>query len=361
MRWLPPKRYGLSPWLYLAYLGFLFIHHLGRPQFRPDLLTGDLLVVALFLPAYFASWQLHWRWQPLLGALMLGPGLWAAQWNPGAAALAIYCAALGGFYPDSRHGLLHLGGTLLMLAAGAWLLQLSHWFWLPATGMSAIIGLLNILHSERERSREQLLRKQEEVEYFATRAERERIARDLHDLLGHTLSVITLKAELAGKLIGRDNARAGDEIRDIEHTAREALAQVREAVQGYRHSDLAQELDRLHSALDVAGVRCDSDNRLDDVPPAISNVLSLALREAITNVIRHAQATQCTIRLQEQDGIIELSVRDNGSAPITASQHDEGNGLRGMRERAAILGGELLFSSGDGHLLCMRLPRRTAS
>lgn len=360
MRWLPPKRYGLSPWLYLAYLAFLFIHHLGRPQFRTDLFTGDLLVLALFLPVYFASWRVHWRWQALLGAVMLGLGLWAAQWNPGAAALAIYCAALGGFYPDSRHGLLHLGGTLLMLAAGAYLLQLSYWFWLPAAGMSAIIGLLNVLQSERERSREQLLRKQEEVEYFATRAERERIARDLHDLLGHTLSVITLKAELASKLLDRDPARARNEIRDIEHTAREALAQVREAVQGYRHSDLTRELARLCSALEVAGVRCDTDNTLGELPPAISNVLSLALREAITNVIRHARATHCAIRLHEQDGVIELSVRDNGNAPVAANRDDEGNGLRGMRERAAILGGELLFSSGDGHLLRMRLPRHTA-
>ena len=137
----------------------------------------------------------------------------------------------------------------------------------------------------------------EEIEHLAKVAERERIARDLHDLLGHTLSLITLKAELARKLVDRDPQRAKQEMLDVEQTSRAALADVREAISGYRGEGLAAELIRARKTLETAGISVDSDIAELPLTPAQETVLALALREAMTNVVRHAQARRCSVQL----------------------------------------------------------------
>ena len=137
---------------------------------------------------------------------------------------------------------------------------------------------------------EKLQLAQEEIEHLAKVAERERIARDLHDLLGHTLSLITLKAELARKLVDRDPQRAKQEMQDVEHTSRAALADVREAISGYRGQGLAAELLRARQTLETAGITVDCEASEVPLSPAQETVLALALREAVTNVVRHAQA-----------------------------------------------------------------------
>ncbi|HEX4911872.1 MAG TPA: sensor histidine kinase, partial [Permianibacter sp.] len=218
--------------------------------------------------------------------------------------------------------------------------------------ITVLIGLVNVQEGARTRAREKLLRQQEEIEYLAGLAERERIARDLHDLLGHTLSLIALKAELARKLLDRDPARAKTEVADIETAARDALQEVREAVAGYRGSGLQQELKRLSQALQVVNIQAQIQLPAMTLPPAHENVLSFVVREAITNVIRHARARQCEIRVSRLPGHVELLVHDDGEAPVGV----EGNGLRGMRERVLTLHGELEFASGNGHRIRVRLP-----
>ncbi len=195
-------------------------------------------------------------------------------------------------------------------------------------------------------------RKQENVQLSAL-AERERIARDLHDVLGHTLSVIVLKAELAGRLMGRDDVRAAAEIADVERTARTALAEVREAIGGYRSKGLQAEVDQARMTLDAAGVAL----KCETAPPALKareeTVLSLAVREAVTNIVRHAHATECTMRFATtEDGFCLVEVADNGSFGVTK----EGNGLRGMRERVQELGGRFRIEAERGTRLVIELP-----
>jgi two-component system sensor histidine kinase DesK len=192
----------------------------------------------------------------------------------------------------------------------------------------------------------------EEIEHLAKVAERERIARDLHDVLGHTLSVIILKSELASKLIDRDPERAKIEIRDVEQTSREALAEVRSTIRGYRQQDLEAEFKRAKATLETAGVKVNSQSVRVGLTPAQESVVAMVVREAVTNVVRHAQAQNCELHLAPENGTCVLKIRDDGHG----SSQLEGNGLRGMRERVEALGGTLVRETSTGTKLTIRFP-----
>jgi two-component system sensor histidine kinase DesK len=170
--------------------------------------------------------------------------------------------------------------------------------------------------------------------------ERLRFARDLHDLLGHSLSVIVLKAELARKLAVNSPDRAAGEMADVERVARQALADVREAVSGYREASLAAEIEQARSALIAAGIDVRIQPLADDLPATTENVLAWALREGVTNVIRHAGATAARITLARRDGRAELELTDDGRGAV---DFRPGNGLTGIRERVAGRKGEVEF------------------
>ena len=188
-------------------------------------------------------------------------------------------------------------------------------------------------------------------------AERERIARDMHDVLGHTLSVVVLKSELAGKLVGADTERARREIGEVETIARQALSEVREAIRGYRAEGITAEIARARRTLEAAGVRLDSQAQAVRLEPAHESVLSLVLREAVTNILRHAGATTCRLRLASDSGSTHLSVHDDGHGAIA----HQGNGLRGMRERIEALGGRLQIDSRQGTCLTVDIPARVGA
>ncbi|MCX5204422.1 sensor histidine kinase [Streptomyces sp. NBC_00237] len=183
------------------------------------------------------------------------------------------------------------------------------------------------------------------VAQLAANEERLRLARDLHDLLGHSLSLITLKSELAGRMLPGHPEQAAQQVADIEKVSRQALVDVREAVTGYRRATLAAELAGARTALAAAGVAADLPAALPpdapDVPPEQEEALAWALREAVTNVVRHSGARRCTVRLrrtQTLDGaFLELTVEDDGRG--TPGTPRAGNGLTGMGERLARAGG----------------------
>ena len=219
-----------------------------------------------------------------------------------------------------------------------------------------VVGVSNLFIAQGKRADLRLREAQAANVQLAAVAERERIARDLHDVLGHTLSVIVLKAELARRLVSVDGERAASEMADVERTARTALAEVREAIGGYRAKGLAAELEQARLTLDAAGVALECESRPPVLPAREETVLSLAVREAVTNIVRHAQATQCTMRFATTpDGFASLEVRDNGGGGAAGLQ--EGNGLRGMRERVQELGGRVLIRSSEGTTLTIELPR----
>jgi two-component system, NarL family, sensor histidine kinase DesK len=185
-----------------------------------------------------------------------------------------------------------------------------------------------------------LLLAREENARLAVEEERNRMARDLHDILGHSLTVITVKAELAGRLMDADPARARAEVADLERLSRDALVDVRRAVEGFHELTLPGELARAREALRSAGIEADLPGSAEDVPSDMREVFAWAVREGVTNVIRHSGATRCTVRL----GPEQVEVLDNGSgAPEDVVRPgSRGHGLAGLRERATAVGATLL-------------------
>jgi two-component system sensor histidine kinase DesK len=217
-----------------------------------------------------------------------------------------------------------------------------------------IVTASNAFIARQKRADTKLRMAHEEIEQLAAVAERERIARDLHDVLGHTLSVIVLKSELAGRLIERDPQRAAQEIADVERTARTALSDVRQAIGGYRSQGLPAEMELARNTLQAAGVSFACESPLPQLRAEEETVLCLALREAVTNIVRHAQATHCHMRFTaSSDGYHSLLITDNGAHATL----QEGNGLRGMRERVQSLGGRLSITTDPGVTLLIELPQ----
>jgi two-component system, NarL family, sensor histidine kinase DesK len=222
-----------------------------------------------------------------------------------------------------------------------------------------IFGFSNFAFAQQARTNSLLERANSEIKRLSQEAERERIARDLHDLLGHTLTVITMKLDLARRLLSHDSDRARNEIVEAEQTARNALAEVREAVSGYRAEGLAAEISRARRSLLSADVKLTTTLAPVDLSSSQVNVLCLALREAITNIVRHAHATVCHVALLEKNRTIHFTIEDNG----LGGQIREGNGLRGMRERLQSMAGavKLTTSANRGTSLEITLPLASES
>ncbi|GAA4909487.1 two-component system sensor histidine kinase DesK [Nonomuraea thailandensis] len=185
---------------------------------------------------------------------------------------------------------------------------------------------------------------------LALAEERLRFARDLHDLVGHQLSAIAVKTELAVRLSDVDGDAAKAEMAEVNTLTRKALKELRQAVRGYRELDLAAEVNSVKGVLEAAGVRCEVRLPYRDLPPGVAPVFAYAVREAVTNVLKHSTATFCeiTIRFTEQEA--ELGVRNDGVARRQAV--DLGSGLAGMGERLAAVGGKLAaHPTGDGQFL----------
>ena len=350
----PRRRFrdlGWEPYAWLVYsLPYLVLSFDRRLSGLETIamLAGYIAFLTLYLVGHLVC---GWRTVAIVAAFdMLAIGF--SPRNPSAAAFFIYAAAmLGHAFPPQRAVPALLIQVLVGCIASA-ALGMPWWYWGMAAVISALIGAVTIQAAARTAGDAKLRVAQAEVERLAKLAERERIARDLHDVLGHTLSVVVLKSELAQKLIARDPSRAADEMGDVERIARDGLAEVRQAITGYRTSGLAAELDRVRETLVAAGIDATIETWAMPLAPAQETALSLALREATTNVIRHAGATRCHVRFYALDGSLLLEVEDNGrggNAPF-------GNGLTGMRERIQALGGVLRRETGQGTRLLIKLP-----
>jgi two-component system sensor histidine kinase DesK len=342
-------RRGKSPWtdgVHLLWSVWIFITPLfggGHYTWRWVGLTlaSYPVFLALYAKTLAASRRTAWRYP--LGMIALCLGL--LPWYPSGLSYFVFgCVML---HTGRRHSLprylLHVLALNGLLAATAtWVgypWQALVWM-LPMTVVIGVIVNVEAAAGEKDLA---LQLSHDEVRRLAATAERERIGRDLHDLLGHTLSLITLKLELSRKLIDRDPAAARAEIAEAEKVARHALAEVRSAVTGFRAADLAAELASARLLLESSAVALEYD-----APPALSpdieRPLALVLREAATNIARHARASRAEVRFAREGGQLRMRIVDDGRG----SSGDEGNGLAGMRARVRELGGSLAFASARG-------------
>ena len=292
---------------------------------RPRALRADFVVMAVLAAALAAGFGSNWSGLMIYVSAASAAVLpWRWVW-PAVVAAALLCLAV--VLVDDDSGLLFLPPICLLTAFG-----------IRGT------GYLVTVNRELQEAREELAR-------HAVAEERQRFARDLHDLLGHSLSLIALKSELARRLATVDPERAAAEMADVEDAARRALAEVRDAVSGYRQVTCAQSLAEARAALTGAGITVRLPDRVPVLPGAADVALGWVVREATTNVLRHSGAGQVTVELTEDDGRAVLTVTDDGRGGVpgvTVLGTTPGSGLAGLRERVGALGGELVAGPVDG-------------
>jgi two-component system, NarL family, sensor histidine kinase DesK len=361
-------------WVPLSIPAFLrlFQAHPPLPQ-----LIATLCGVALFFGIYLlASWR---RAVDLVATSTLPSHTGASTWLTIAAltGLGLILTLLSGsewqtlFYYTSGYvgGSLLIRRAILVVCVITVLATVAGWFaglgWLDLA--QTIVFIPAIVFITRSvmwsiTTSWQLNDARKEIARLAVMTERLRIARDLHDLLGHNLSLIALKSELAKRLVNVAPERAIVEIGDVENVARTTLQEVREAVSAFRQPTLKSEFNAAQEILAAAGIayHFDGDESLiDALPTSIESVLSWTVREGVTNVIRHSRAQQCTIHVTRNAQEIGIEVIDDGvGATIVNSSGNEGNGLRGLSERVETLGGrcEIFPREGGGFLLAVSVP-----
>ena len=345
-----------SGYVWLVYSIFFFVDPILRHNSRYWI--QSIVIYAIFLAIYigYAESRTDRQRYVLVTSFYL-LGILVYPFNSGASSFFIYGAAFLPFIvPTASRFAVIMAAQVIGLVAEGLIFHLNPLSMVGTVVLMLMIGGSNVFLARQKRMDCKLRAAQEENVQLAAVAERERIARDLHDVLGHTLSVIVLKAELARRLMEYDPQRAAQEIADVETTARAALTEVREAIGGYRSQGLTAEIDHARQTLDAAGVTLTWETLPTNSPTLNATeetVLSLSVREAVTNIVRHAEATSCTMRLAiSPDNFYALSVQDNGRHPI----RQEGNGLRGMRDRILGLNGRLSIRSDHGTTLLIELP-----
>ena len=333
-------------------LGLLYLIGLASDLVHASLTTTQRAGISIGLAAFVAIyWMLmpptRWlvrrpqRWT--IAALALLPLIAVALLLAGApgsfAALFVYVVAAAGLllppWPALTVIAVTAGGvTIGMAETGAGGSTITAWA-LTIVSIGAIMtgfGRMIRVNRELRTAREQLAR-------LAVSEERLRIARDLHDLLGHSLSLIALKTELASRFVRNDTERAAAELADIETVTRRALAEVRGAVRGYRTLALDEALDGARIALAAAGIDYHLEESRLTVSPEVEAVLAWAVREGTTNVVRHSHADHCDIRVQTDGDKAAVEVEDDGD--IGSATTRAGSGLTGLAERARAVRGTL--------------------
>ena len=341
-------------WMPLMWLPFMLWFFLDPYWKHAGLLywIGNTIVGLFFIYLYMQAFSRPARVRTLCIVLMLLMAAVFLPLNTGAVGFLIYASAAGGFNPQVRWVVLLVAVDVGILLFYAYRLHLDLGNWGSMLLLIILVAFGNHHWAAKECARQELQLANDEIEHLAKVAERERIARDLHDVLGHTLSLITLKSELARKLVDRDPDRAKQEMQDVETASRAALTDVREAIRGYRTEGIFAELARARAALETAGVKVECETQPVTLTAEQECVLALALREAVTNVVRHAEARRCNVSLKRENSRCMLEVADDGRG----AQGPEGNGLRGMRERLESLGGSLRLLSSNGTRLIIDLP-----
>lgn len=353
------RRQGKSPWaeaVHLLWSAWVFITPAFGGGFTWRWLLITLVSYPVFLLLFSKVMLASRRMAPRYALGLAGLSIVLLPWYPSGVTYFIYgCVSCS--LSNSRRVtllLLWLAALNAVFILVAWTVGYPWQVLLAVPCMTLIIGTVS--HVERiEHEKDAALKlSQEEVRRLAATAERERIGRDLHDLLGHTLSLITLKLELSRKLFDRDADAARREVEEAEKVARHALAEVRSAVTGIRATDLAAELASARLLLESSSVHLDYTVPLPGLPLDVERCLSLVLREAVTNIARHAQASRAHIEFKRDGHVLQLRIADDGRGGIV----QDGNGLCGMRERVRAIGGNLSIDSvrGKGTILLVTVP-----
>lgn len=343
-----------APWLYLVYLGFFFTGWFYR---QPGLaeLALSFAALAAFIATYIVAMRRRdWTVVPaVLFSIALGAAFLTV--NPGGGVFLVFA---GTMLARAENRIVKLGGLALLpvaIVSIGIIYGYPAFFILIALGVTVMAVLGSAYGTWRDRRDAVLEERRAQAETRAAEAERQRIARDLHDLLGQSLTLITLKAELAGRTLDSDPALARGELDEIAAVSRKALTEMRAAVTGLRRLSLGAAMSQARTLLADAGLAVECNEDRVTLSPECEDALVLALREGTTNILRHARASSVSLNLAGQDGHAVLTLIDDGAGGADA----EGGGLSGVAQRLAACGGSLALSAGPegrGTILTAMVP-----
>jgi len=359
-----PSRFGFFPYIFLFYLLF--------PVYYLTLETGSkqLMGYGMLLVFFITYRQLYFTvgtkafsyWLALQLSIVF---IYSLFYDINYIFLGFFPANFIGFYREKPKFFRSLACLVLVLITPFlyYFVQTKTWF--STSELLYFVPFLVIMlvspfgirsMNRRMELERQLDQANKQIEELVKREERMRIARDLHDKLGHTLSLLTLKSQLVQRLIPVDAERAQSEAKDMELTSRAALKQVRELVSDMRTATIAEELIQVQHILRAADItyRYEGDADFSQIPPLTQNIVSLCMREAATNIVKHSRATHCTVSISLSTEKISIVVRDDG-AGIDKSKRF-GNGLKGMQERLSLIDGELQVSAHNGTVVHITIP-----
>lgn len=354
---------GLSPYIWVVFyiLPFYFIFRSSAPY---QIVLGSLLIIAFFVCYVLSFVSRGWKvyfWTSLQIAISITMTMLF-----GYVYFSLFLAFFIGNIKNKVGFItlytIHLVTTVVTINWG--FLTKTSWFitQLPFVLVS-LIGVILLPVTTYNRNKSDRLQGQLEdankrISELVKLEERQRIARDLHDTLGQKLSLIGLKSDLAGRLMDEDPSRAQAEIADVRQTARVALKEVRELVTQMRGTRLQDEIFRIKQILKAAQIEfsLEGDPEQLDISLMNENVLSMCLKEAVTNIVKHSSATACSIAIRPSRGELIVTIQDNGVGIAVNSYYFKGNGLRGMKERLEFVNGSMEIASNGGTVLTIKVP-----
>ncbi|MCO4853039.1 sensor histidine kinase [Bacillus vallismortis] len=365
MKFLPsifPKQFGFFPYIFLVYTIMPFLSLLRETGVKQVLGYGMLLffVIAyrqLFCNVGRASFT---YWLIVQMAVIL---IYSVFYNITYIYLGFFPANFVGYYKEKTKFNRAFSGLLFML-----LFPCIYQFVMSSVSIQEIFPVLPFLvimlispfgirsMFRRIELETKLAQANEQIKELSKREERVRIARDLHDTLGHTLSLLTLKSQLIQRLATSDPERTRLEAKEMETSSRAALKQVRELVSDMRTVTMTEELANIQHILRSGNItfQYEGDEDFSAISPVTQNMISMCMREAVTNIIKHSKATHCAITISQFADKMKVEIRDDGKG--TAKENTFGNGLRGMEERLMLIEGGLTLSAYNGTVLTLTIP-----
>lgn len=355
-----PKDQGILPYVFLLYILLPIITMLTLTGVQQ--MIGYLLIV-VFLVTYR---QLYFTWKKKSFSYWLALQLGViftlvVFFNPNSMFLGFFSAHFISFYTDKKKFLLAWNGLLIIIVAGI----MTFWADLTLRDLAFLIPFSLVMlcspigfreMTKRSELERKLNKANDRIKELVKQEERIRISRDLHDTLGHTLSFITLKSQVIAKTALKHPERAQIEAKEIETTSRAALKQMRELVSDMQTVHVEDEMNQAQSILHSAGIAFQQnvDPLPEDFPRLLENVLGLCLREAVTNVVKHSNATICSVLVQNHEAGVKMMIKDDGTG--VDDNHELGNGLKGMVERLALVDGSMSVKAETGTVLTINIP-----
>ncbi|GIX58782.1 sensor histidine kinase [Bacillus paranthracis] len=354
-----PKHMGFFPYMWLVYLLFPIYNLTQVSGWKLVIGSGMLIVFMITYRQLYFVQKTFILWACIQMILTL---LFALFYNPFMIFFGFFTASAMGFAPSKKVFRILLCLLVVMLGVFVFINMNQ----LTPTSLVNIVPMFILMlltpfgmrnFNQKKMLRNQLNEANEQIKDLVKREERQRIARDLHDTLGHTLSLITLKSQLVEKLIVKNPERASMEAKEITQTSRTALKQLRELISDMRMITVEEELEQIKAILQAANIELEikQETSASSLSPIEQNILGMCLREAVTNVVKHSKATRCIVSVRELQGELILTVEDNGIG--LADQNHDGNGIRGMKERIALIDGFVeLGTINPGTLLTVKVP-----